>query len=341
MKKQTLEHFAVSSALLGLMLTASVAGAQIRGVRGLPGKRVGSPASQAPVQPSITAGSSSYTYTLLSYPGQLYTAAICINKGATTSKTEIVGGYGTAPELLAQAGFLARVSGTKTVTESYQPVNYPHEPAEQYATCVNDLGQIVGWYVDSSGVAHGYERSGAKFTTLDAPFTGATGTYPFGINDSGEVVGGWTDSDGNEHGFTLIGGTYASFDYPGGTQTFADDVNSAGDIVGNCYDSSGVYIGFLLSGGTYTPIEYSGALETFASGINDSGVIIGNYCTTSECETNLDGVQNFLWSGGVFTPISILPGEVSSAAADINNNGVLVGYYQDAAGLYVSFMATP
>jgi hypothetical protein len=75
MTSQLWKHIAVSSALLALMLTASLAGAQIRAVKGLPGKRAGSSASQAPVQPSITADTPSYMFTLLSYPGQLYRRA--------------------------------------------------------------------------------------------------------------------------------------------------------------------------------------------------------------------------------------------------------------------------
>jgi hypothetical protein len=340
MTEKTLKHFALSLAVLAVALIPSPSLAQVGLVSKLPGKRAASSRAHGARNQAQTPNSPSYTYTLLNYPGTLSTSAICINKGATTSKTEIVGGYGTAAEL-AQAGFLARVSGKKTVTETYQAVSYPHEPAQQFAECINDSGQIVGTYIDNSGVSHGYERSGGKFSPLDVPFSGATGTYPISINNSGEVVGGWADSDGNEHGFTLIGGTYASFDYPGGTQTSASDVNSAGDIVGSYLDASGAFEGFLLSGGTYTPIEYSGAVSTYADGINDSGVIVGNYCTTSECEINFDGAQNFLLSGGVFTSIDILPGEVYAVADDINNNGVLVGYYQDAAGLVVSFLAAP
>jgi uncharacterized membrane protein len=313
---------------------------QVRFASKLPGKRTASSAAQAAAHQMLTPGSPSYNYTLLSYPGQLTTAAICINKGATTSKTEIVGGYGSN-EGFSQAGFLVKVSGKKTIAESYQVVNDPHEPAQQEATCINDAGQIVGTYLDSSGFNHGYERIGGKFTQLDVPFTGATATLPFAINDSGEVVGCWGDSDGNDHGFTLIGGTYASFDYPGASQTCADDINSAGDIIGQYFDASGVGSSFLLSGGTYTSFAYPGAIDTFVNGINDSGVIVGGYCTTSECEDTFDGVQNFLLSGGVFTPITILSGEVYAVANDINNDGVLVGYYQDAAGLLISFMATP
>jgi uncharacterized membrane protein len=340
MTKQTLKHFAQSLTLLALALIPSSSSAQVRLVSKLPGKRVPSSAAQAAAHQAQTPGSPTYNYTLLSYPGQLTTAAICINKGATTSKTEIVGGYGDNGNF-SQAGFLVEVSGKKNIAESYWAVNDPHEPAQQEATCINDAGQIVGTYLDSSGFNHGYERIGGKFTQLDVPFTGATATLPFSINDSGEVVGCWGDSDGNDHGFTLIGGTYASFDYPGAVQTCADDINSAGDIIGAYFDASGTENGFLLSGGTYTSFAYPGAMDTFVNGINDPGVIVGGYCTTSECEDTLDGVQNFLLSGGVFTPITILPGEVYADVTDINNDGVIVGSYQDATGLVVSFMATP
>ena len=110
--------------------------------------------------------------------------------------------------------------------------------------------------------------------------------------------------------------------------------------MGNFLDSSGVETGFVLSGGTYTAISYSGAVETFASGINDAGNIVGGFCTTSECVETFDGFQSFLLSGGVFTPIA-LPGEVYTSVTDINNNGTVIGYYQDAAGVVGSFMATP
>jgi hypothetical protein len=47
-----------------------------------------------------------------------------------------------------------------------------------------------------------------------------------------------------------------------------------------------------------------------------------------------------LLSGGVFTTITI-PGEFATTPIDINNNGVILGSYQDAAGVVVSFIATP
>jgi hypothetical protein len=96
-------------------------------------------AAQAASHQAKTPGAPSYTYTLLNYPGTLSTVAEGINLGATTSKTEIVGGYGPIPQ--PEAGFLAQVSGTKTVKETYKAVNYPHVPSQQVANAINDAGE--------------------------------------------------------------------------------------------------------------------------------------------------------------------------------------------------------
>jgi hypothetical protein len=335
MTKQTSKNFALTLGLLGLALIPSTSVAQVGLASKLPGKNPATAAAQAASQQAKTPGAPSYTYTLLNFPGTFYTFSGGINMGVTTSKTEIVGGYGSIPQ--PAGGFLAQVSGTKTVKEAFEAVNDPQFGLDQGANAVNDSGQIVGYYVDGSGAVHGYERSGGKFATLDVPFAGATGTYADGINNSGEVVGGWIVSDGFSHGFTRIGGTYASFDYPGASQTFAIGVNTAGDIVGYYDDTSGVEHGFLLSGGTYTSFDPPGSLLSLGFAINDAGIIVGAYCTTSECQ---QGEQGFVLSGGVFTTITI-PSEPFTWVTGINNNGVLLGQYQDAAGLVVSFLATP
>jgi uncharacterized membrane protein len=338
MKRQSPKAFALASALLVVTLSPSMAGAQIRTVKGLPGKFVASSGSQAPARSSITADSPSYTYTLLNYPGQLATFATGINKGATTSKVEIAGGYGLDSGY-TEGGFVAHVSGTKTITETYEPVNDPHSTV-QWAGTINDLGQIVGSYLDASGYWHGYEKMGGKFTELNIPFAGGFNTTADSINNSDEIVGWYNTTEGEEYGFTLIGGTYTSIGYPGAYYTQLADINNNGDIVGDYADASGVFQGFLLSGGTYTSIDFPGATETFAAGINDSGVIVGVYCPTSGCIETLEGAQGFLLSAGTYTTFAI-PGEFYTQPIDINNNGVIVGYYQDAAGVVGSFLATP
>jgi uncharacterized membrane protein len=330
MTKQTLKNFALALSLLGLALIPSTSLAQAGHASKLPGKNPATAAAQAASHQTQAPGAPSYTYTLLSFPGSLYTFAEGINLGATTSKTEIVGGAG-------EGGFFARVSGKKTVAETYEAVNYPHSSAPQTVAAINDSGQMVGNYDDYD---QGYEKSDGKFTTIAVPFAGALATFPYGINNSGEIVGGWWDSNKDEHSFTLIGGTYTSFDYPGASESGAFGINSAGDIVGGYNDASGVAHGFLLSGGTYTSFDFPGAVLTAPYAINDSGDIVGLYCTTTPCISTNEGAQGFLLSQGGFTTIAI-PGESITYAAGINNNGVVVGVYQDAAGLTVSFLATP
>src|ERR1700722_16957000 len=128
--------------------------------------RLGFPISKMKTQsigpanpPAETPSSPSYTYTLLSFPGNLYTYASGINPGASSSKTQIVGGLGSNS---AEGGFLLGVSGTKTVIETYHTVNYPHDAPQQAADAINEPCEIVGVYYDTSGVSHGWERGGGK-----------------------------------------------------------------------------------------------------------------------------------------------------------------------------------
>ena len=332
MKKQSFRYSVLSVGLFGLALSTSTSLAQVGRASKFPATHSASATARPAGHPVKTTGTPSYSYTVLSYPGALSTNMNGINHDPTT-KIEIVGAAGNQ-------GFIASVTEKKTTTEKYQPLNYPHVSTEVNPIDINDSGQIVGTYVDSSGVSHGFERTGVKFTTIAVPFTGATNTFPVANNDSGEIVGSWTDSGGATHAFTLIGGTYASFDYPGATYTQANDVTDAGVIVGYYTDSSGVYHGYMVSGGTYTSIDFPGANLTISTAINDAGTIAGVYCTTSECLSTGEGEVGFVLSGGVFTTFAV-PGEYSTFVNDMNNDGVLLGQYVDAAGLAVSFIASP
>ena len=51
---------------------------------------------------------------------------------------------------------------------------------------INDKGQIVGVYTDSSG-PHGFIYDNGTYTTIDDPSGG--GTALLGINNAGEIVG--------------------------------------------------------------------------------------------------------------------------------------------------------
>jgi hypothetical protein len=335
MANQTWKELALSAACAVLMFRATLGAAQLGPHRS--NHQQASPKSPTKIH-TAPPGGGVYTYSLFDFPGTFYTYPTALNVGAKAPKVEIVGGYGDA-DLLFPESFLLYGSEKKGgVTETYETVNVPGV-AQQGAFGVNDTGQIVGQYLDSSSVYHGWELSGGTFTTIDVPFNGATATIADGINDSDEIAGCWNGSGSAQHGFTLIGTTYTSFDYPGAIQSCAWSLNNNGDIVGYWVDTSNVEHGFLLSGGTYTSIDPPGSFGTIATGINDAAEIVGEYCPTSPA-CGVDNLQGFLLSKGSYTAFTI-PGAVGTGLSAINNKGLLVGGYEDVAGFAHGFVAVP
>src|SRR5437762_13588503 len=81
---------------------------------------------------------------------------------------------------------------------------------------ISEKGDIVGEFIDSSGVTRGFVRfSDGSFS---APIVDPNDTVGFtegrGINNSRTVVGDYATPDGNLHGFFLSGGTCTEYDVP-------------------------------------------------------------------------------------------------------------------------------
>ena len=68
--------------------------------------------------------------------------------------------------------------------------------------------EVVGAYVDSNGVPHGFRASGSHYTSFDFP--GASSTVPWGINLAGQIVGNYFTADGVQHGFLATPAKQAS-----------------------------------------------------------------------------------------------------------------------------------
>jgi hypothetical protein len=341
MKNRTLLRLTISCTALVWALSALHGLAQTRpaGLWGTDERRT-VPQALSQAEGTPPASSPAYSFTVLNFPGTLYTNGFGINSGAASSKVEIVGGIGpgTADPIGFFGGFLMYYAASDSSTkETFRGVNISGA-SQQGAGAVNDSGEIVGYYSDSSAAPQGYLQSGGTFTTIAVPFSGATWTEPGGINNSGEVAGYWLDST-TSHGFLLSGGAYTSFDYPGAVFTVGIGINNHGAIAGFYGDTSGVYHGFSLSGGTYTSIDVDGAIATEAYGINDAGDIVGIYCLTSKCFANFETFQGFVSSGGSIATITI-PGATASGPSGINDKGVIAGVYYDAVGRH-GFLATP
>jgi uncharacterized membrane protein len=192
---------------------------------------------------------------------------------------------------------------------------------------VNPAGEIVGTYLDSQNVRHGYWWSEGQFTPIDFP--GALQTSADGINRAGHIVGGYLDGAGVVHGF-LRGreGAFASIDFPGALHTLATAINASGKIVG-AY--TGILIpehqfhGYLLDNGHFTPIDFPGANLTIATGINSTGDVVGAYRAPA------GKVHGFLLRGGAYTTTDV-PGAIDTFALGISALGDVVGQYKTADG---------
>ncbi|HEY4842789.1 MAG TPA: hypothetical protein VIH78_12535 [Terriglobales bacterium] len=114
---------------------------------------------------------------------------------------------------------------------------------------VNNSGEIVGFYVDTSGVEHGYLLSAGTFTSIDYPDAALTATTA--INDNGNIAGATcptsacdTTSEG-EQGFVLSGGVFTPVAIPGEVGTYVNDITNNGMLVGAYIDAAGLTVSFL------------------------------------------------------------------------------------------------
>jgi probable HAF family extracellular repeat protein len=174
-------------------------------------------------------------FTTLAPPGSVRSLG-----GFLNSHGQVVGTYRTSDN--KRHGFLWS-RGASIMT----PFNVPNDDPVlgTVAFGINDLGQIVGDYVDATdGNRHGFLLSHGAYTKpLDPP--GATLTVAEGINDAGVIVGVYLDANFSQHGFVLKNGVYTQIDVPGSTATEINSINPQGQIVGYYDDKSGSRHGFV------------------------------------------------------------------------------------------------
>jgi hypothetical protein len=155
------------------------------------------------------------------------------------------------------------------------------------ASGINDKGAVVGTYVDSAGVAHGFVKVGTKITKLDPP--GAANGTPVGpadgfINNKGVITIYATNSAGTNVSFTTAnnGKTFKAFHGKGEgmTGTAIHNINNNGDIVATVFDTAGNRHGILLHSGkqyVFDDPKGDGKNATRADGLNDKLGIVGRY----------------------------------------------------------------
>ena len=172
------------------------------------------------------------TFTEYDVPGAVFTAVLGINNPADFAGT-IVDASGIQQAFISVGGTLTSWS-------------VPGAPAT-LAYDINDSKRlVVGYYIDSSVILHGYFRdtSGALHFPIDP--SGSTATVLFGLNNKNLVVGRYADSSGVTHGlFFVPPDSFFTFDYPGSAFTSLNGISSQGNITGRFVDASGIAHGFI------------------------------------------------------------------------------------------------
>src|SRR5262245_26533764 len=194
-------------------------------------------------------------------------------------------------------GISAQQAASSGSIEVITTFDYPGAGNQTLPQKINERGDVVGEYIDSSGVARGFIRfSDGSFSD---PIVDPNDTVGFtegrGINNARTVAGDYAISDGTLHSFFLSGSTFTEYDVPGTVQTNLLSINDPGDFTGGFDpDGSGIFQAFFSSGGTITSWSVPAALSTFAYEINNPNHLVVGYF--------------------------------------IDSAGVLHGYYRDAAG---------
>ena len=116
-----------------------------------------------------------------------------------------------------------------------------------FAYQLNANNDIIGYYVDASGTAHGYTRDSAGNLTFPIDVPNSNGTLLFGNNDSNWGVGRYTNPfTPGAHGLYFITpDDILTFDYPGSIFTSLNGVNAVGIACGYYIDAAGITHGFV------------------------------------------------------------------------------------------------
>ena len=228
-------------------------------------------------------------------------------------------------------GTFAQQAANSGSIEVITTFDYPGTGNSTSPQKINSRGDIVGEFIDSSGVVRGFVRfSDGSFS---APIVDPNDTVGFtegrGINNSRTVVGDYAISDGNNHGFFLSGGTFTEYDVPGAVSTNVLGINDAGDFTGGFNDVNGNFYGFISRGGTITSFSVPGTSSTLAYDINNSKqLVVGYYIDSSGI---LHGYYRDA-NGALHFPIDP-PGSTATVLFGDNDRNWVVGRYADASGV--------
>jgi len=118
---------------------------------------------------------------------------------------------------------------------------------------VNDLGHIVGTYVDvGTGIRHGFLLKDGVFATIGHPDAAGFGSGGVSINNAGQIAGFYMDSSFTVNAFVYSGGVYSTVGMPNSGGAYG--ISNSGVVSGSDNDGT-THSGFMaeISGATLVP----------------------------------------------------------------------------------------
>jgi hypothetical protein len=247
--------------------------------------------------------------------GQLLTIFNCGVNGMESTRQKILYARALGAALAALVCALAIATGAFASTIQYQ-----------YTTLIDPLAgtsfsggtfpsgisgnTIVGTFIDSDNVDHGFVYNGSTFTTIDDPLA-VGGTSITGVSGN-TIVGTYSDASGVTHGFIYNGSTFTTVDDPFASETygFGTFLNAVSDATaaGTYYNSTGTY-GFTYNGSTFQTISDPSALLP-ADGTKVLGIqgntIVGTYVGWIDLplEGQVPTNFGFIYDGSKYTELT-------------------------------------
>ena len=182
----------------------------------------------------------------------------------------------------------------------------------------------------------------APYSFQSIAFPGDTFTQLLGINNAGTIVGyhGANTSPANPNkGFEITQpGTFTDMNFPNSAQTQVVGINSKGDTAGFYVDVSGATHGFLNNAGIFANIDAPNTAFNQLLGLNDLGQSAGYASADPTGATKQQAFVRQADGGFAFIRKLLPPGVGNTQATDINNNGLVSGFYLKDASTSLGFL---
>ena len=282
-----------------------------------------------------------YNYTVIDYPGAIFTQVFGINDSG------MIVGFASLDNPSPAISF---VYDSKKQVFTILP-NVPGKFSTQ-AQGINESGAVSGNAGD--GVFNiGFILEAGAFTVL--PTRGWPYTEARAIGTTGLVTGFSSDNAGHTVGFIYNPDDRSFIDILPSPRTFAQGINSSGQVVGSVrLDAGGAYpgspaghYGFLRARSAAIQLfEVKRGVNTRARGITNWGRITGFFedpvtGTTRGYVASLAPVPGFQSLTVPDEDLLDVPGAVVTTPEGIEDSGRIAGIWNDAGGLAHGFLAAP